>query len=413
MEDASFFQKLFRLSHPWVVDKVILSPDAVDVKVVIKAPHGDGLPCPICGKKCDVHDHRKRSWQHLPTCQARTIIEASIPRVKCKDHGVHQIPVPWADGRSDFTTLFEECVLSWLKATTIAAVARELDITWDQVDGVMERAVKRGLARREVRTITNLSIDETSMMEGHDYVTVLTDGDSGLVTDVLLDRKKETVVTWITEQKPESLAAIETVSMDMCPAFIYAFLENLDDAKCKICFDRFHVAGYFGEGVKTVRKDEHKALMREFGESPLSGTLYDFLQNSENTDNRTRRGFLALTRSSLKTARAWAIKEQAGKLWGFTMRAWAEKGWLRLVGWTDRCQLPAMKTVGRTVKKHLWGILNAVVHHITNAIAESVNAKIQKVKAMACGFRNRSRFRLAILFHFGGLDMSFDQAAKP
>jgi len=36
-----------------------------------------------------------------------------------------------------------------------------------------------------------------------------------------------------------------------------------------------------------------------------------------------------------------------------------------------------------------------------------VNSGIQKIKRMACGFRNRKRFRLAILFHFGGLDMGF------
>ncbi len=39
------------------------------------------------------------------------------------------------------------------------------------------------------------------------------------------------------------------------------------------------------------------------------------------------------------------------------------------------------------------------------AVAESINAKIQRVKKMACGFRNRARFRTAIMFHLGGLDL--------
>jgi transposase len=34
-----------------------------------------------------------------------------------------------------------------------------------------------------------------------------------------------------------------------------------------------------------------------------------------------------------------------------------------------------------------------------------MNAKIQKIKAQACGYRNRQRFRDAIMFHLGGLDM--------
>ena len=36
---------------------------------------------------------------------------------------------------------------------------------------------------------------------------------------------------------------------------------------------------------------------------------------------------------------------------------------------------------------------------------EAKNARIQWVKKMACGFRNRERFRMAILFHLGGLNL--------
>ena len=38
--------------------------------------------------------------------------------------------------------------------------------------------------------------------------------------------------------------------------------------------------------------------------------------------------------------------------------------------------------------------------------AESMNSKIQKIKILARGFRNRERFRQAIYFHLGGLDLS-------
>jgi transposase len=41
----------------------------------------------------------------------------------------------------------------------------------------------------------------------------------------------------------------------------------------------------------------------------------------------------------------------------------------------------------------------------TNAAAESMNARIQRIKAMACGYRNCEGFRNAILFHLGGLDL--------
>ena len=44
-------------------------------------------------------------------------------------------------------------------------------------------------------------------------------------------------------------------------------------------------------------------------------------------------------------------------------------------------------------------------HRMTNAGAESMNSKIPKIKVLARGFRTRDRFRMAIYFHLGGLDL--------
>ena len=47
----------------------------------------------------------------------------------------------------------------------------------------------------------------------------------------------------------------------------------------------------------------------------------------------------------------------------------------------------------------------AIPARVSNAMLEAKNTRIQWVRKMACGFRNRERFRLAILFHLGGLDL--------
>jgi transposase len=63
-----------------------------------------------------------------------------------------------------------------------------------------------------------------------------------------------------------------------------------------------------------------------------------------------------------------------------------------------------MKKAARTVKKHLEGT-TAILNRVTNARAEGLNAIIQKLKADARGYRSRERFRNAIYFHCGGLDL--------
>ncbi len=69
------------------------------------------------------------------------------------------------------------------------AVARRLGLTWDEVDGIMQRAVARGLARREPRVLRAVGADETSFQNRHEYVTVVTDLDSSNVVYVADDRK--------------------------------------------------------------------------------------------------------------------------------------------------------------------------------------------------------------------------------
>ena len=57
------------------------------------------------------------------------------------------------------------------------------------------------------------------------------------------------------------------------------------------------------------------------------------------------------------------------------------------------------------LQTHLDKILTCLKHRITNAVSEGLNAKIQWIRYSARGYRNREAFKMAILFHYGGLDL--------
>ncbi len=69
-----------------------------------------------------------------------------------------------------------------------------------------------------------------------------------------------------------------------------------------------------------------------------------------------------------------------------------------------RCRLQPMKKAAKTIKNHLYGILNAIVLKVSNGPAERINIRIKTIKVRARGFRNRDRFVDAIYVHLGGLD---------
>lgn len=173
------YSKILNLETPWFVSDTNLDTDNVTLKIHVSTPRGVKLPCPQCGKLCSKEDHRqKREWRHLDTMQFQTLIVCCIPRVNCPEHGVISVEVPWSDEYSRFTQLFEKFAIDVLKATqTISAAMKLLNISWTSIQTIAERAVDRGLVRREQSKTQHVGVDEKSFLRGHSYVSVLTDID--------------------------------------------------------------------------------------------------------------------------------------------------------------------------------------------------------------------------------------------
>lgn len=405
MQDIELYKRILGITSPWVVSEVRLELKQRAVTVVVSYDKSIPVACPECGGQATIYDHQLRRWRHLDTMQLKTLIECEVPRACCEKHGVKQLPVAWAEANARFTALFEALVIGWLKEASISAVGELLGLSWDEVAGVQQRAVKRGLARRKRQPLEHIGVDETSFQKRHEYVTVILDRQRDVVLEVLDDRKAETLEQWLRGRPARHLSSLKTLTMDMWDPFILAVRNCIPDADAKICFDRFHVAQHFGKALDKVRAQEHRGLLAAEGSSPLTGTKYEWQRNASQLDNRSRRDFMTLSHLNLKTARAWRIKEAAAQLWNYSYRTSAEKAWKNLLGWIARCRLEAVKRVGRMLRTYLWGVLNAIVARVSNAMLEAKNSRIQWVKKMACGFRNRERFRMAILFHLGGLDL--------
>jgi transposase len=407
MRDRELYARLLGIAAPWHVQEVELRLEEGEVLVRL-ALEAAALQCPHCGAAAPGYDARERRWRHLDTCQYRTIVIADVPRVRCATHGVLQIAVPWAEAGARFTALFEALVIDWLHEASLAAVARRLHLSWDEVDGIQRRAVARGLARRPALHPERIGVDETAFQNRHEYVTVVCDLDRNAVLHVADDRQEGSLGAFYERLGPAGCAALRVIAMDMWRPYIAATRTSVPDADRRIVFDKFHVARLLSIALDHVRATEHRAL-RAHGGSPLAGTKYWWLANAERMDAARWRQFAALRTSTLKTARAWAIKEVAMQCWHYVRRAWAMKAWTAWFAWAARCRLPPMQAVAQTLRKYLWGILNAIVSGTTNARAEGLNSRIQAIKRRACGYRNRERFRHAIYFHLGGLDMYPEQ----
>ena len=180
MRDTELYRAILGLESPWTVARVDL--DVKEQRVDVYAEHGKRRtwPCPKCEAACGLHDHdEERTWRHLDSCQFKTVLHARIPRVRCDEHGVLQVRVPWADPGGRFTALFERWAIEVLHETSVEGGSRLLGISWDEAHHIMERAVERGLARREPLVPKQLGLDEKSIRKGSRFATIATDIQAG------------------------------------------------------------------------------------------------------------------------------------------------------------------------------------------------------------------------------------------
>ncbi len=404
MRDTELYQRLLGLSDPWSVGRVELDMATQRVDVWVEHPRDRKWACPVCGHEVSLYDHaEERAWRHLDSCQFHTFLHAKPPRVKCPDHGVRRVRLPWAEPHSRFTLLFECFAIDILQRTTTQAARDILNISWDEAWHLMARAVKRGLVRKPVQVVPIVGVDEKSAGKGQkNYVTIISNFETRTVEDVTYGNDSASLLGYFQGLSRTQLAGIDAVSIDMSTSYIAAIRKTFTDAETKIVFDRFHIMQHVNKAVDTVRKQEHRALGSN---SVLTGTKYMWLYAYENLPDRYWPTFYDLRAGDLKTARAWAIKESIRHLWSYVSSTWAEKYWRRWYFWATHSKLEPIKKAAKTLKKHHYGIMNFFKHRISNGPAEGLNSQIETLWKSACGFRSKSRFRTVILFHLGGLDL--------
>jgi len=403
MKDTELYRYLLGIEQPWTVERVTLDVEKQSVDVWVAHPEGIRWPCPECGAMGSLYDHApERTWRHLDSCQFKTFLHARPPRINCREHGVRQVRLSWAEESSRFTLLFERLAIDVLLECDILGATRILRISWDEAWHLMERAVRRGLLTKGQRTCPRIGVDEKSVGKGHKYLTLVCDLDKGTVEYLGDDRQQGSLDGYYQGFSEEQRQGIEAVAMDIWDPYIASTKSYVAEAEEKIVFDRYHLVTHMGKAVDTVRKREHRAL-QQVGDETLSKSKYLWLYSEENLPEKHWERFEELKASHLKTARAWAIKESLRDLWDYTRKGWASAHFRRWYFWATHSRLEPVIRAARTFHRHLQNVLTYFKHRVTNAVCEGVNSKIQTIIKMAYGYRNREHLKTAIYFHCGGL----------
>lgn len=411
MRDVDLYQAVLGIVSPWKVVRVELGLEQGQVDVYVEHGPQEQFACPECGKTSAVYDHTSaRTWRHLDTCQYRTLLHASPPRVKCDEHGVRQASLPWSEPKSQFTLLFERFAIDVLRATDVQNAARILRISWDEAWTIKKRAVRRGRARRdaEPKRVKRVGVDEKSPGKGREFFTVVCDLEGKTVEWIGDGRKAETLDAYWKSLSEADRNAIEAVAMDMSGPYYASTLRHVPDAIRKVVFDRFHIMQYATGAVDQVRRNEQASLSRTSSspsQTPLAKSRHLWLYSEENVPERYAERFAELKKSDLLTAKAWGMKELLRRLWSYVDKRAAGVFLTRFIRSARKMQLAPLRKLADMLSAKRVNILTYCDLPVTSAAAEGLNSAIQQIKTRGRGYRNRDNFKTAIFFKLGGLDL--------
>jgi transposase len=412
MDQNDLFTMALGLNTPWKVVRSGLEQADTESKflyVDLEVEAGAKMPCPVCGQLCPLYDHEVKRWRHLNFWQHSTYLSARVPRIRCPQHQVKQVTVPWARPESGFTLMFEAFVMALARDMPMAAIADLVTEHDTRLWRIVQHYVAQAHAEQDWSTVTTVAIDETATRKGHRYATVVVQLDEQRKQPARLlfmtpNRSASCVGEFVTAMPAHGAQAqqVQLAAIDMGPAYQKGVREHLPQAQ--IVFDRFHVMQLAGRAVDEVRKQ-----LRGEG-ADVKGALWALRGNASMLSEKQLQVRHEICARHKELGRAMALRESLQETWEWTQvehAQWHLKAWC---SWAMRSRLAAFKQLAQSIRNHWDGILAYYPHRITSAAIESINGIIQTARRRARGFRNFNNLKAICYWMAGDLNLKIPSA---
>jgi len=382
-------------------------------------PQRRRMRCPYCSfttaHRYDTRDVDS-SWRHLDLGGRVCVLTLRRRRLRCPEHGVHTEAVDFARPDSGFTTDFEDLAVWLATRTDKSTVSVFCRITWRTVGAMCARVVADKLSPDRFTNLVDIGVDEISWRRHHKYLTLVSDHDTAKIIWGTEGKNAAALDAFFTDTLPAGVAQrIEAVSMDLGPAYVKSVREHAPQAT--ICFDPFHVVKLATAALDDVRRQAWQTA-RTLSDKQIAktykGARWALLKNPENLTAKQASTLEALKRQGGALARAYELKEAlraifAGDLDDEEVIAMLD----RWCGWAQRCRIPAFVKVGKTIRKHLDGILAAISRGLANGRHEGLNNKVRLIIRRAYGFPTAQNALALILLSCGSVTLTLPYHTGP
>lgn len=371
--------------------------------------------CHQCGGKATefYRDGETLRLRHLPIFERSVYLYLHTKRYRCLN--CHDRPTTtqhgdWYDINAHCTKAFTNSLLRALVGSTLSDVARQHEVTYDLLRGLLLRQVSDQVDWSQFTKLRELGLDEISLLKGHgDFVTIVsTRNEAGhpVILAVLDGRQKETVRAFLQSIPAELRATVEQVCIDMYDGFSGAVKEVLPAAR--VVADRFHVAKAYRAALDALRKlelRELKAALKPDEYAGLKGAMWALRRNHQDLTAEELQLLELLFECSPSLQKAYQLRE---KLTGiFETHHTKESARRALRRWSaavKRSGLDCFEKFLGTLENWMDEITNYFISRLTSGWVEGFNNKIKVLKRRCYGITNPASLFRRIWLDLNGLD---------
>jgi transposase len=375
----------YKATH-FVADRIIFSAEMNDQCV----------RCPQCGCRDASFKGQKRRWFVMsPIGRKKCLLELILHRLKCRRCSALWWPtLPFMTGTHRYVRSFALTVLDMLRFSTIRSAAEYLGVGWDLVKNIHKERLQFLYRKIPLSEVTTIGIDEFSFKQGYNFMTVVTELDTGRILHAVEGKGKDDIQPFL-ETLARKAKGLKAVAMDMSSAYFSAVRESLPHVD--IVFDRFHIMALMNQAIDELRRD-HQRELDVLGQQTLKGSRFLLLQNYDSLAPERKGRLDALLQVNAPLFVIHSMKEQLRLFWEKDDRKDGEEF---LAVWCKDAMASGIKAlirVGKTLGAYRSGLLSYFKHHITSGAVEGLINKIKTLKRQAYGFRDPAYFKLR-LYH--------------